>query len=322
MDFAEALNYKISVLGSSDYRLYRGATFICFVILVAFVPMVVRPQSVSSPLYGSARESQVESTMVEAVRRLPESNRTSAGTIRKQLERISCQLSLPPVGSVKLTEGEIRERTRRAYLRVGWIYQCLKCDEWHINLANGYALTTNGAIATCHHVVNPPRDLRRGALIAADNGGRVFAITEVLAANRYADACIVQVEGDHFTPLPLNPHVSAGDAVYCLSNSQVQTNDFTQGIVKRLLELPERRLDTIRGAPLFTPLRIQVSAAFGPGSSGSALLDECGNTIGHASTISFTPGATDDSPATLPSQSVFHEATSARDILSLVRSAE
>jgi hypothetical protein len=66
-----------------------------------------------------------------------------------------------------------------------------------------------------------------------------------------------------------------------------------------------------------------VSTDWAPGSSGSAVLDDCGNVIGHVSTISSvrdeaTPKA-QDSSAEKPAAMVFHEAVSARDVLLLTR---
>jgi len=300
----------------------HGCATPLYLVLVAIVPMVARSQSTFTPFQGLTLEGKANLQTIEAVRRLHESGQTIAvETIRKQLERSSCQLSLPSTNSTRLTAQQIRQRAEKAYLRMGWVYQCIKCDQWHVTLAGGYALTTNGAVATCYHVVNPPRDLRTGALIAADRVGKVFPVMEVLAANRYADACIVQVKGDGFTPLPLNTNVTVGDTVYCFDN-QGERDAFAQGVVTRFVKLPERRLENVRGAPLFVPLRIQVTATWELGSSGSALLDECGNAIGHASTLTFTNDSARNSHETPPPQSIFHEATSGKDIFSLVQTAK
>ena len=300
-------------------RQYASAAVFLGLMAVA-IPLVSQKQSPDTLGDGSARSAPAGSQIAEVVRRLCESGRaTSVETIRKQLERASCQLSLPSANSTKLTAQELRRRAQQAHVRVGWVYQCIKCNEWHVNLSGGYALTTNGAVATCYHVASPPRDLRIGVLIVAAHG-KVFSIVEVLAANRYADACIVQVKGDGFTALPLNTNVAIGDTVYCFSNLG-ERNAFTPGVVKSFLRLPERRLENVRGAPPFIPLRIQVSVMWGIGDSGSALLDECGNAIGHASTLTLTNGTITNSHETPPPQSIFHEATSAKDVLSLTRIA-
>ena len=265
------------------------------------------------------QERSTDRQVTDTAKQLFKSGQTvTPETIRKQLERESCHITRPPVSTRKLTTSEIQLRAQKAHLRVGWVYLCTKCNQWHNNLAGGYALTTNGAIATCYHVVNPPRDFRTGALIAVSAGGSVIPVVEVLAANRYADACIVQAKGGGFTPLPLNTNLSVGAVVYCLNNPQAATNGFSQGTVNRFLQLPERRLENVHGAPLFAPLRIQVSATWELGASGSALFDECGNTIGHASTVTRENNMTDDAQAIPPSQNSY-EATSARDVLSLVQ---
>src|SRR5437879_4192123 len=89
------------------------------------------------------------------------------------------------------------------------------CDDWHVNLAGGYVLTADGAMATCYHVIQPERIMKEGCLVAADESGKVYPIKEVIAANRYSNVCIVRVEGQDFKPLALNTNTYPGDTVYC-----------------------------------------------------------------------------------------------------------
>jgi hypothetical protein len=71
------------------------------------------------------------------------------------------------------------------------------------------------------------------------------------------------------------------------------------------------------------PTRLNVSTDWAPGSSGSAVLDECGNVIGHVANISTpraeTPARTEDAKVPKPAPIVFQEAVTARDVLRLIR---
>jgi hypothetical protein len=61
------------------------------------------------------------------------------------------------------------------------------------------------------------------------------------------------------------------------------------------------------------------------GSSGAPVLDEFGNAIGHVSLLSVEgnePAQSEAVKATNPPTIVFHEATSARDMLELVRQSK
>ena len=160
-------------------------------------------------------------------------------------------------------------------------------------------------------------------MLAADELGSVFPVVEVLAANRFSDACIVRIKGGHLKPLPLNTNIGPGDTVYCLSDPVGRRGFFSKGIVNRFFQLEAMRLPYEPGAPLFAPVRIEVSCQWGSGSSGAAVLDDCGNAIGHVSTVSgpAEQGPSDAKAAeeTFPSAIVFHQATSARDVRALVR---
>ena len=111
-------------------------------------------------------------------------------------------------------------------------------------------------------------------------------------------------------PLALSTNVYPGDSAWCYSDPLGRSSYFSQGIVNRFF-LQERR-----GGE--SP-RIEVSTDWAPGSSGAALLDERGNAIGHVSVIS--PLWKEDKTSKKDSGTflVVHEATSAREVLRLVR---
>ena len=113
----------------------------------------------------------------------------------------------------------LAEIARAAHLRVGWFYKCTRCTRWHFNLAGGYAITADGAVATCHHVVEPGDTMKEGYLIAVTVDGEVLPVGEVLAANKLTDACIVRVRSEQpLKPLALNAEIEPGDEVWCYSD--------------------------------------------------------------------------------------------------------
>ncbi len=242
---------------------------------------------------------------------------------RAQLKRSSCQLSLPEASKRKSWAREICIAARHSHVRIGWCYLCDKCGNWHLNLAGGYLLTAKGAAATCFHVIEPGSEAREGCLVAVNEEGTVLPVVEVLAANRESDACIVRLGGRDFKPLPLNTEVYPGDAVFCYSDPAEHRDYFSAGIVNRFYQLGGSGAAEAHASAGVAPTRINVSADWAPGSSGSAVLDECGNAIGHVSKISH---AHDDSTANAkdsnterPIVIVFHEAVSARDVLRLIQ---
>jgi hypothetical protein len=263
------------------------------------------------------------------------------------VEKVKTLLAAPvpspielPVANTKPLRGrEIAERARRAYFRLGWYYLCPRCGHWHFSFANAYAISADGAIASCHHVVAPTRETREGYLVALDPAGEILAVTTVLAKSQTLDAAIVRVEGGTFTPLPLNDNVAPGDPVFCLSDPLDERGYFSEGIVNRFYwkRAPKGDLESLDA---LKNLRVNVSTDWAPGSSGAAVLDQCGNAIGHVSTISPlsegahqpapAPEAENESEKAKPAQArndrfngatliTLHEAVPARGLLALAK---
>jgi len=250
--------------------------------------------------------------------------------VRDQLKRKTCRLELPKPSTTKLTSREIWNAARRGHVRVGWAYVCSRCDEWHVNLAGGYFITTNGVIATCHHVAQPDRDIKDGCLVAVDDSGKVFGVSEVLAANRYSDTCIVRIEGKEFKPLALNTNAYPGDMAYCYSDPLDHRGYFSQGIINRFYQFPGRRPVSAPESAAYAPTRLNVATDWAPGSSGSAVLDDCGNAIGHVSTIATfndeevveSTEKPDRRAIAFSTMIVFHEAVAASDVLWLIQATK
>jgi S1-C subfamily serine protease len=197
-----------------------------------------------------------------------------------QLNRASCELKLPKPATKKLGDREIWQRSQAAHVRVGWLYLCKKCSRWHQNLAGGYFITADGVIATCFHVVNPFENFREAYLIASTEDGRVFPVTEILAANNATDCAIIRakVDGPTIKPLAVNSNVYPGDSAWCYSDPEGRNGYFSKGMVNRFYYHYIKDLDA-------DSARMEVSTDWAPGSSGSAVLDVCGNAIGHVSEI-------------------------------------
>ena len=250
---------------------------------------------------------------------------------------VPAALTLPEPNVKPLAGREIAERARQGYLRLGWYYLCPRCDHWHLDLAGAYAISRDGA-ATCHHVIASEREMREGYLIAVDHAGTVLAVTGILAKSQTMDAAILHLEGGELSPLPLNDQVAPGDAAFCFSDPLGQLGYLSRGIVNRFYK--NARTTAAAGSlDELKSLRVNVSTDWAPGSSGAAVLDECGNAIGHVSTIS--PLAEDDGkPAPAPAGAkrgkakpdqaapsrfngatliTLHEAVPARSVMALVR---
>ena len=248
-----------------------------------------------------------------------ESKLLDMDAVKAELRKASCHLSLPPAKSRPLSGSELWDVARAAHVRVGYFCLCTKCNNWHLNLAGGYAITADGAVATCFHVVEG-RDMKEGYLLAVTEAGDVLPVTEILAANRFTDACIVKIAPDKpLHPLSLNAQAMPGDDVWCYSDPANRPSFFSRGMVNRIYQHwhpanPKERF----------PVRINVSVEGAPGSSGAAVVDRFGNAVAHFSSVSVHgeklrpegSGEQDHGPDTVM---VFHDAVRAADVLALVK---
>jgi hypothetical protein len=313
------------------------------VAVIAAGCLHVRAQAPGVPICDlGSQESQYRTELVNAAKEIfdaGEGLRMSA--VKKQLKRPTCQLALQEAGAIRLPAREVCVLARRGHVRIGWWHLCAGCGKWHLNLAGGYWLTADGAAATCFHVVEPSTEVKDGCLVALDEAGKIHPVVEVLAANRESDACIVRIEGKGFTPLALNTNTYPGDTVYCFSDPINHREYFSAGIVNRFYQPAKVRRSGSRAAEAVLPTRINVSTDWAPGSSGSAVLDECGNVVGHVSSVSMpnapaparaAPKASGASGEPKPKAQtaqppkltpiVFHEAVSARDVQRLIKAGK
>ena len=216
-----------------------------------------------------------------------------------------CALQLSPARTHPLPAKSVYEYARKGFIGIGTLYLCQKCEHWHTNTAGGYALTSDGIAATCFHVLADSEvQMREGYLFAFNDACEAFPVTEVIAANQAADIAIVRTEVTGCTPLPLSPNGHPGDAVYCLSSPKDMRGLFTQGILSRYFRTPRKAVF------------LNVTADWAAGSSGCAVLDVCGNALGHvASTRTLLWREENPSPKDV--QMTLKQAASAQEILQL-----
>ena len=233
------------------------------------------------------------------------------------------KIELPIAYKNALTPTQVAERAKASGYRVGWAYLCNDCDNWHINLAGGYALTDDGVLGTCSHVINMDnKKMRKGGLIAVDHSGKVYPVTSILANDKKIDGALIKIE-TRTTHLPLNDQIAPGDSAFCLSRPLKQGQYFSQGMVNRFYWNNEKRGDDPNSIKALAALKLNVSSRWAPGSSGSAVLDTFGNAIGHVATISTMDnrGSRKDNEKgrTLIT---LHSATPARAMMALARLSE
>ncbi len=284
------------------------------------IPKDIMPAADAAPPVKAPVEDTTTNPLVTRVQTLAaEGGMISAEAFQAQLDHptaASFELATPV--STPLRGREIAKRAAESHVRVGWVFQCTKCSRWHTNLAGGYAIAPD-VVVTAHHVIAPPVTMKPGTghPVIFRGESEVLNIEAVIFADATGDTAIMRVAAKDLKPLAFSRDVQVGDTAYCFSDPRDVVGHFSSGLVNRI------HSPTLPGKPT-EPLqqRIDVSADWAPGSSGSAILDEYGNVIGHVARIRPLYGSprTGDPAArsATPTLMTLNEAVPASVVLSLI----
>ena len=232
----------------------------------------------------SVDDKAIQDRLTTELTTLQADGKTAAvATLIEQLARTRHELELPDAPSEARTPAELYEALRSGVVLIGSLFKCEKCQNWHLAVATGFVLTSSGAVATNHHVVN---DAKHPAMGAMTSDGKVHVVTEVLAADAAEDVAVLQLDGEGFTPIPLGGTAPVGTPVTVIGHPHNHFWSLTAGHVSRYaVAVREKRRVT----------RLIITADYAQGSSGSPILDDRGAVIGiAASTHSVHAGGHGD----------------------------
>lgn len=267
--------------------------FLRFLIIALLSPLLLA-QSADTTIYeqrASAIKEGHQKVIQQALLVREKVSAVSKVEIDKQLlEPLPEPIQLPSALTKEMNTEDIAEHARKSNLRVGYCYKCLRCADWHINLAGGYAIAPN-VIATCDHVLATKTKMREGFLVVFDHQGNIACAVAVLARSAAMDVAIIKVAGADFAPVPLNSDVKQGASSYCFSYPLNQQGFFSTGVVNRFFWDDTYRGQDKDSIDALCHLRVNFSNDWAPGSSGSPLFDTKGNAIGHVSTIAGLSGS-------------------------------
>jgi hypothetical protein len=254
---------------------------VCLMMLCVFEHLAAQHVFAQAPSVPIIRDrGEPFKNLIDATNVLREEGKLlSQDAVQEQINRGTCEVALPSPNTTQLTDRQIWQTSRKAHVRVGWHYLCQRCDHWHQRMAGGFFVSTNGLVVTCEHVIDPStRSYREGYLIVTSEDGAVYPVAEVLASDAHTDVAILRVDVDApVVALPLQTDVYPGDPAWCYSDPMKRSSYFSKGMVNRFY------YDNEDGEEI---IRMEVSTAWAPGSSGSAVLDQYGNAIGLVSKIS------------------------------------
>lgn len=242
----------------------------------------------------------------EGVHLIAEGRTVPRSALLSQLTRRTCRLKLPRPRSSTVSREALAERSRSAILIVARLHRAADSDDWIAVPATGFFISGSGVLVTSRHVVSGA-DYQTIVVMTGD--GSVVPVTQVLAADEAHDVVLLQAEISGVPALALETRAKAASAVCVMSHPMGRFYTFTQGVLCR------RILQSEGGEPREL---LDISADFGPGSSGAPVLDLSGNAVGWVDQLRVRSTGqrerADGSPVL-----VFRECGVASDILKLIR---
>ncbi|RYZ95995.1 MAG: serine protease [Sphingobacteriaceae bacterium] len=162
-------------------------------------------------------------------------------------------------------------------------------------IGTAFSISADGVCVSNYHVLKnifhpeDPESKKDSLYFIITAGKKLYLLDKVLAYSRNNDLAVfkVNMQGDKLDPVPLGKPANIGATVYCLSNPGAHFYSFSKGIVARNTEI-----DAIDAGPQYNPkgrppIRMEITADYGVGSSGGPILDRFGNLAGIV--ISTTP---------------------------------
>jgi len=214
----------------------------------------------------------LQESFAEELTELLESGRAvGMRALRDQLDRGPVDIERPQIEPSEMPLPELYRRCKDSVVIIGGLYWCDNCKKHHVSTMAGFAVTDSGIIATAYHGVDRPKFKTMGAMIA---DGEVYVVKEVVAASRYDDVALLQLDGTGLDPLPLSREAPVGTTVAVIAHPNHQFYTLTTGTIARYFTYDYVGVET---------RWISATPDIGAGASGGPLLNMAGEVVGMAS---------------------------------------
>ena len=180
---------------------------------------------------------------------------------------------------------QLHKHMVKSSVMFGELYDCGRCDQTHANVAGGVIVSEDGIVLTNYHVLEPRKRNANGkteGYMVMTYDGKAFKIDTVLAASKKNDIAVVQLDanGHRFHAAPIaDVRPLPGSSVRVMSNPSNQFYVMTSGEVSRY----SRNRDTKNRRERV--VRMEITADFAAGSSGSGVFNADGEVVGLVSRI-------------------------------------
>ncbi|WP_346320570.1 trypsin-like peptidase domain-containing protein [Chitinophaga sp. YIM B06452] len=216
------------------------------------------------------------------------------------LEQMAAKLTdeAPPAGTIRtaapgarlLRDEDIYERRKNSVLVIGRIWRSADASKnLHIDfLGTAFPISENGVCVTNYHVFKDilgdkkNADHRDGMYCVTTLGGEIYFADRLLAYSQNNDLAVfgVATRGARLSPIPPGRPAQVGAPVYCISHPQGFFYYFSKGMVASNVTVSSQQTAVGYNPQGKPPIRMEITADYGIGSSGAPILDQYGNLAG------------------------------------------
>ena len=193
---------------------------------------------------------------------------TATDTLRQLHDKKKPSVT-PPVAAPDGNLSPGHHRALSATLVLGHLYLCDTCEKKHGNVAGGVIISPDGLALTNYHVLDFKEAIVFGAMTEE---GVVYAIDEVIAASKEDDIALIRLKDASELPfVTLQETLKTGDDVFVISHPDGYFYTLTKGYLSRKYMDPKQQIP-----------KLQITAAFARGSSGSGIFNDRNELVGIA----------------------------------------
>jgi S1-C subfamily serine protease len=203
-------------------------------------------------------------------------------------EEVPVRLPLQKIarGSKPLSDEDIYAKRKSSVLVIARLRKGVGADFNFDVLGTGFVVSRKGHCVTNHHVLQqllqPNSSDNELVYFVILEDKTTYLIKELLSYSQNNDLAIFSLDGKgkQFDPTPIGKPAVVGTSVYCISHPAGELYYFSKGMVARNVAKDSTNLGTPYSAAGKTPIRMEVSADYGVGSSGGPIIDRYGNLVG------------------------------------------
>ncbi len=210
----------------------------------------------------------------------------AANILYQQLQdsKTYSEISFNSLASQQLSDSnDLYSHMVKSCLYLGQFYDCGHCDRSHMSTSCGVVIDESGLALTNHHVLSLRQQGTTEGFMAMTYDGQCFEVEEVLAADKVADIALVKLKAKghkfHAAPIAKTRPLPTTE-VRLVSHPSSEFFVMTKGEVSRY-----SRTSFGKSNQRTQQTWMEITAAFGGGSSGCGVFNSSGEVVGIASRI-------------------------------------